>query len=95
MFIQPVSVFVINAYFLGLNIVALRVVVERKIPMFPPSIDVQITSGDRGLINCARTVDGRRKVWPSVHSQNVHTRCHVAPKLNEQIIMSYYNLWLR
>ena len=33
MFIQPVSVFVINAYFLGLNMVALRVVVERKIPM--------------------------------------------------------------
>ena len=33
MFIQPVSVFVIYAYFLGLNMVALRVVVERKIPM--------------------------------------------------------------
>ena len=28
--------------------------------MIPPSIDVQITS--RGLINCARTEDGRRKV---------------------------------
>jgi len=33
MFIQPVTVFVINPYFLSLNMVALRVVVERKIPM--------------------------------------------------------------
>ena len=32
----------------------------RACDMIPPSIDDQITS--RGLINCARTVDGRRKV---------------------------------
>ena len=47
MFIQPVSVFVINAYFLGLNMVALRVVVERKIPMIQQLLWIGTVPGTR------------------------------------------------